>query len=105
MKEHDDSKKQPAYQISGNPKKLKAKAAGGGKLTVSWKKPTKSKLKKIKGVQIQVATDSNFTNIVKTKTSFTFKKLKKGQKYYVRVRFYKGSQSSKWSPVKNKKVK
>ena len=111
VKEHDDSKKQPAYQISGNPKKLKAKAAGGGKLTVSWKKPTKSKLKKIKGVQIQVATDSNFTNIVKTKkvkktkTSFTFKKLKKGQKYYVRVRFYKGSQISKWSPVKNKKVK
>lgn len=110
-KEHDDSKKQPAYQISGNPKKLKVKAAGGRKLTVSWKKPTKSKLKKIKGVQIQVATDSNFTNIVKTKkvkktkTSYTFKKLKKGQKYYVRVRFYKGSQISKWSPVKNRKVK
>lgn len=110
-KEHDATKVQPKYQISGYPKKLKAKAAGGRKLTVSWKKPIKSKLKKIKGVQIQVATDKNFTNIVKTKkvkktkTSFTFKKLKKGQKYYVRVRFYKGSQISKWSPVKSRKVK
>ena len=110
-KEHDASKVQPKYQISGNPKKLKTKAAGDRKLTVSWKKPAKSKLKKIKGVQIQVATDKNFTNIVKTKkvkkskTSYTFKKLKKGQKYYVRVRYYKGSQISKWSPVKSRKVK
>ena len=109
-KEHDASKVQPKYQISGYPKKLKAKAAGGRKLTVSWKKPVKSKLKKIKGVQVQIATDKNFTNIVKTKkvkktkTSFTFK-LKKKTQYYVRVRFYNGSKYSKWSPVRARKTK
>ena len=54
-KEHDDSKVQPpaqppapAYQISGRPAKVSAKAVGGRKLTVSWKKPASSKLKKIK---------------------------------------------------------
>ena len=109
-KEHDASKVQPKYQIAGYPKKLKAKAAGGRKLTVSWKKPVKSKLKKIKGVQVQIATDKNFTNIVKTKkvkktkTSFTFK-LKKKTQYYVRVRFYNGSKYSKWSPVRARKTK
>ena len=113
-KEHDDSKVQPpapAYQISGRPAKVSAKAVGGRKLTVSWKKPASSKLKKIKGFYIEVATDKNFTNIVrhrkvgKTKTSYTFKKLKKGTRYYVRVRFYKGSKISKWSAVKYRKVK
>ena len=113
-KEHDDSKIQPpapVYQISGRPTKVTAKAPGGRKLTVSWKKPASSKLKKIKGFYIEVATDKNFTNIVrhrkvaKTKTSYTFKKLKKGTRYYVRVRFYKGSKISKWSAVKYRKVK
>lgn len=110
-KQHDDSKVQPAYQISGRPAKVSAKAVGGRKLTVSWKKPASSKLKKIKGFYIEVATDKNFTNIVrhrkvgKTKTSYTFKKLKKGTRYYVRVRFYKGSKISKWSAVKYRKVK
>ncbi len=113
-KQHDDSKVQPpapAYQISGRPAKVSAKAVGGRKLTVSWKKPASSKLRKIKGFYIEVATDKNFTNIVrhrkvgKTKTSYTFKKLKKGTRYYVRVRFYKGSKISKWSAVKYRKVK
>lgn len=113
-KQHDDSKVQPpapAYQISGRPAKVSAKAVGGRKLTVSWKKPASSKLKKIKGFYIEVATDKNFTNIVrhrkvgKTKTSYTFKKLKKGTRYYVRVRFYKGSKISKWSAMKYRKVK
>lgn len=103
-------KEQMPYQISGFPKKLKVKAAGGKKLTVSWKKPTKSQLKKIKGVYIEVATDSAFTNIVKTKkvkkakTSFTFK-LKKKTQYYVRVRFYNGAKISRWSPVRARKTK
>ncbi len=110
-KEYDASKVQPAYQISGKPASVKAKAAGSRKLTVSWKKASKSKLKKIKGYYIEVSTDKAFTNIVKTKkvkkskTSYTFKSLKKGQKYYVRVRYYKGSKISKWSSVKNKKVR
>lgn len=113
-KEHDDSKVQPpapAYQISGRPTKVTAKAAGSRKLTVSWKMPTKSKLKKIKGYYIEVATDRNFTNIVRTrkvkkaKTSYTFKKLQKGTRYFVRVRFYKGTNISRWSAVKKRKVK
>ena len=113
-KEHDASKAQPTapvYGIAGRPTQVKAKAAGNRKLTVSWKKPTKSKLKKIKGFYIEVATDNAFTNIVrtrkvkKTKTSWTFKKLKKGQRYFVRVRFYKGANFSKWSAVKKRKVK
>ena len=102
-------KEQQPYQISGFPKKLKLKVSGK-KLTVSWKAPTKAQLKKIKGVYIEVATDSAFTNIVKTKkvkkakTSFTFK-LQKKTRYYVRVRFYNGAKISKWSPVRNKKTK
>lgn len=113
-RQHDASKVRPAapvYNISGKPAKVKVKAVGGRKLTVTWKKPNKSKLKQIKGVYIEVAADSGFKNIIKTKkvnkskTSFTFKKLKKGMKYYVRVRFYKGTQISRWSAVKNKKVK
>ena len=110
-KEHDDSRVQPVYQISGRPKKVTAKAAGSRKLTVSWKMPTKSKLKKIKGYYIEVATDRNFTNIVRTrkvkkaKTSYTFKKLQKGTRYFVRVRFYKGTNISRWSAVKKRKVK
>ena len=109
MKQHDESK--VAYGIAGNPIKVKVKAVGSRKLTVKWKKPAKSKLKKIKGFYIEVATDKSFQNIVKTKkvkktkTSFTFKKLKKGTRYYVRVRFYKGSQISRWSAVKYRKVK
>ena len=118
-RQHDASKVKPAavkpaaqvYNISGKPAKVKVKAAGGRKLKVTWKKPNKSKMKQIKGVYIEVAADSGFRNIIKTKkvkkpkTSYTFKKLKKGKKYYVRVRFYKGTQISRWSAVKNKKVK
>ena len=102
-------KEQMPYMIAGFPKKLKLKPSGK-KLTVSWKKPSKSQLKKIKGVYIEVATDSAFTNIVKTKkvkktkNSFTFK-LKKKTLYYVRVRFYNGAKISRWSPVKSKKTK
>ena len=79
--------------------------------TVSWKKPTNSQLKKIKGFYIEVATDRAFTNIVRTrkvkkaKTSYTFKKLQKGTRYFVRVRFYKGAKISRWSAVKKRKVK
>lgn len=113
-KQHDASKvikTEPVYNIAGKPSKVKVKAAGGRKLTVTWKKPAKSKLKKIKGFYIEVATDLEFKNIVRTrkvkksKNSFTFKKLKKGQRYYVRVRFYKGAQISRWSVVKYRKVK
>ena len=77
----------PAVKIS-KPKAAKKK------LTVKWKKPKKKNLKKIKGIQIQVATDPGFTNIVKTakagkkKTSKVIKGLKPKTKYYVRIRAY-----------------
>ena len=80
-KEHDDSKVSRPRRHTRSPKTdmVKAKAAGNRKLTVSWKKPANSKLKKIKGYYIEVATDKAFTNIVRTrkvkkaKTSYTFK--------------------------------
>ena len=113
-KQHDASqvkKTEPVYDIAGKPAKVKIKAAGNRMLTVSWKLPVKSKLKRIKGYYIEVATDRDFTNIIRTKkvkkskNTFTFNKLQKGQKYFVRVRFYKGTQISEWSAVRNKKVK
>lgn len=114
LKQHDASKikkEEPVYYIAGKPSKVKVKAIGNRKLTVTWKLPAKSKLKKIKGYYIEVATDKSFTNIVRTRrvkksrNTFTFKKLMKGQRYFVRVRFYKGTQFSRWSSIKYKKVK
>ena len=77
----------PAVKIS-KPKAAKKK------LTVKWKKVSKKNQKKIKGIQIQVATDPGFTNIVKTttagkkKTSKKISGLQKKTKYYIRIRAY-----------------
>lgn len=66
------------------------KDATGKKLKVKW---TKDKM--ASGYQVQISTDKKFKKNVKTKkltdTSYTFKKLKSGKKYYVRVRSYKKS--------------
>ena len=66
-------------------------------------------MKKISGIQIQVATDPDFTNIVKTatagkkKTSKVIKGLQSKTKYYVRIRAYApGDHYSVW---KNKSAK
>lgn len=63
----------------------------GSKLTVKWKKDSQAS-----GYEIQCSLKKNFKKIAaKTTikkagtTSKTFKKLKKGKKYYVRVRAYK----------------
>ena len=68
-------------------------------------------LKMIQGVEIQVATDSGFTNIVKTatagkkKTSKAIKGLQPKTKYYVRIRAYAaGNHYSAWKS-KSAKVK
>ena len=77
----------PAVKIS-NPKAAKKK------LTVKWKKVSKKNQKKIKGIQIEIATDPGFTNIVKTakagkkKTSKKIGGLQAKTKYYVRIRAY-----------------
>lgn len=75
--------------------KLSAKAAAqsGKKLKVTWKRN-----KKASGYQIVVATDKSFKKVVKTvnikknKTvKTTIKGLKKGKRYYVRIRSMKKS--------------
>ena len=66
------------------------------KIKVSWKKDTKAT-----GYQIQYSTDSKFKKGVKEKwmkknktNTVTIGKLKKGKKYYVRVRAYKNIKGS-----------
>ena len=83
-------------------------------------KATWKKVSKIKGYQIQVATDKKFKKNKKTvtvskqkTTKTTIKKLKANKKYYVRIRTYKNAKYngktvkvySSWSKVKTIKTK
>lgn len=95
--------------IKVSPKKPAVKSVNvskGKKLTVKWAKDKRSS-----GYQIQICTDKKFKKGVKSagnlkasKTTVTFKKLKAGKKYYVRMRGYKKVGKtmlySKWSSVK-----
>ncbi|MDO4170862.1 MAG: fibronectin type III domain-containing protein [Lachnospiraceae bacterium] len=91
------------------PKISSLKNSKSGKLTIKWKKKTK-----INGYQIQYSTNKSFkggktvTIASSKKTSMTVSKLKKENKYYVRVRSYKKISKTKyysnWSTSKNKKV-
>lgn len=97
----------PVVKIT-KPKAKKKKAV------VRWKKVSKKNKKKIQGIQIQVATDAGFKNIVKsttakkTKKSKTIKGLKSKTRYWVRIRAYKNVGNvrhvSAWK-VKKVKVK
>lgn len=98
-----DNYKKTAIQIpvTVSPKKLTIKSAkiSKNKLNVRWGKDSKAK-----GYEIQYSTNKNFKKGVttvtlkkKTKVSYTSKKLKKGKKYYVRVRAYKGNIYGAWS--------
>ena len=92
--------------------KISKPAAAKKSVNVKWKKVSKKNQKNIQGIEIQVATDSGFTDIVKTatagkkKTSKKIKGLTAKQTYYVRIRAYKdaadGRHVSAW---KAKKVK
>lgn len=88
---------------------------GKKSITATWKK-----VSKIKGYQIQVATDKKFKKNKKTvtvskqkTTKTTIKKLKANKKYYVRIRTYKNAKYngktvkvySSWSKVKTVKTK
>lgn len=83
----------------------------GGKFTVKW-----DKLKGVDGYELQYCKVKSFKNNVKAKkvksekpAKVTIKKLKKGTKYYVRIRTYKTVDGvkyySKWSKVKMIKIK
>lgn len=86
-----------------------AKAVGKKKMKVQWKKSSKAT-----GYQIQYSTSKKFKSgtksvyVKKNVTAKTFTKLKKGKKYYVRVRAYKNAKSggktvklySSWSKAK-----
>ena len=83
--------------------------AGKKKLTVSWKKDSK-----VDGYQIQYSTNNKFKKAAtvtcsKKTAKTTIKRLKKGKKYYVRIRAYKKIGNKKyygaWSKVKSVKVK
>ena len=85
--------------------------AGKRLVTVKWKKVSKAS-----GYTIQVALNKNFNKGVKkatvkkyTNKGKVIKKLKKGKKYYVRVRAYrvvKGkTYNGAWSKVKTVKVR
>ena len=79
----------------------------GRKLSVQWKKYTKAA-----SIQVQYSTSKKFTakttktkTVKASKTSVTFKSLKKNKTYYVRVRAVKGSSKSKWSSVKKIRIR
>ena len=104
--------------VTVNPGKAKVKVLKPGKkqLKVTWNKDTK-----VTGYEVQCCLNKKFksgvkkANIKKAKTTTTtFKKLKKGKKYYVRIRAYKtvkvNGKSTKltgaWSKVMtSKKIK
>ncbi len=81
----------------------------GRKAAVEWKKS-----KNVKGYEIQYAADKKFTKNVKTvsvsgkKTSAMISKLKKGKKYFVRIRTYRESAGEKhysgWSKAVKVKI-
>ena len=107
-----------ALEWNGTPARIaKAKGvivkAGKKKVSVSWTKPDKKKLKKFDKVEIQVCTDKSFARantirkeVKKSKKSVTIKGLAKKKTYYVRVRNVKGSgltkRVGKWTTKKFK---
>ncbi len=83
--------------------------AGKKQLTASWKS-----ISGASGYEVQYSTSSKMkkaktVKVKKSSKKTTVKKLKKGKKYYVRVRTYKTVNGKKiysnWSKVKNVKVK
>jgi len=98
-------------------KSIKISKLTGGKksATVKWKKISTTNRKKIKKVQIQYSTSKSFTKNVKSKlvssskTSAKLTGLKKGKKYYVRIRSYRSADGvahvGKWSKAKSVKAK
>ena len=92
--------------------KISKPAASRKAVTVKWKKVSKKNRKKIQGIEVQVATDKGFTQIVrstkagKKKVSKVVKGLKAKTTYWVRIRAYRNAADGKHvSAWKVKKVK
>lgn len=93
-----------------SPKIKTVRNTGKKEMKVTWKK-----VSGISGYEIQYSTSKTFKKDVKkkkvsaSKTSVTFTKLKKGKKYYVRMRSYKVEDGvkkySKWCSKKSVKIK
>lgn len=105
-------------QIGGLPKvKISKPKAAKKAVTVKWKKLNKKQLKTgVTNIEVWIATDSQFTNLVgqpriigKKKSSLKIKGLQKGVTYYVKVRAIKNVGGVKyytaWSGYKSVKVK
>lgn len=105
-------------QIGGLPKvKISKPKAAKKAVTVKWKKLKKKQLKTgVTNIEVWIATDSQFTNLVgqpriigKKKSSLKIKGLQKGVTYYVKVRAIKNvggvKYYSAWSGYKTVKVK
>ena len=105
-------------QIGGLPKvKISKPKAAKKAVTVKWKKLKKKQLKTgVTNIEVWIATDPQFTNLVgqpriigKKKSSLKIKGLQKGVTYYVKVRAIKNvggvKYYSSWSGLKSVKVK
>jgi hypothetical protein len=116
----DHAKSSPSMPVivtSTIPKAKGVKATSASKsITVKWTKLSAKQRKKFDKIEVQYSTSSKFTKaktvrkeLAKTKTSLKVNNLKKGTKYYVRVRNIKYSYDkkkvSKWSAVKKVTVK
>lgn len=103
--------------ITKKPSMKKAKAESKGKVTVTWNKFKQTKKtaqiwKTVKKVEIQYSTSKSFaagvksTQVKKSATKATLKKLSKNTTYYVRIRYTDGKGGySAWSAVKKVKTK
>lgn len=95
---------------SGKVSGVKLKNEKGKKLTVTWKaEELDEEYDEIECYEVQIATNKNFKKGLKKKNAYvsnsvTFKKLKKGKTYYVRVRVWY-DEYGPWSEVKKIKIK
>lgn len=93
----------PTDMLPGKVSGLKVKALGGKKISIKWKDSANAW-----SYQIQISTKKNFAKAKKKETYnhfLTWKKLKKGKTYYVRVRATAIDGYSAWSAAKKVKVK
>ena len=109
---HNDSSKEDSdsvaktgtTSVSANKTKTSSTSYNIKKIKlVSMKKAMKlswTNVKKAEGYQIQISLYKNFkkaktTTVKKSKKSYTFKRLKKKKKYYIRIRAYSGKGTKK----------